>query len=413
MVSNSRYANLGEAPLKVMAQLRGLSPNGDKDSLVQRLVAQDIETSEPKDETPDSDLEATAITNGADDDEGWEVVGKKTPKRTATKREIRMSKDVEYLQDTSTTEDMEELQPVVGGEDEVAPVTVVGPEVDGDLRDSAPATEDVNSKGAEDTQEALTADITVVEVSKKKRRRGKKGGKKVNKNKASEDSDTAGKEAEEGSVEPGVAHDVDDAEAVGNASSTASTFVEDVSSAAPSDVEDNDAVDGETSSGSVKSGVTQDVVADHGGDDAESAVELSSTAPTLVEEPSSGIEKTDGVEDEPAEDIQTPSSPDVKLRQIKKEAHTVRASPNQFDVLSAEDDNVAKLEAINAAIDLAMDSTNDSAPKKSRKRGKKGGKKVQKAAAKKTLPKHFTHVACAAALFGVVGVAVVVSVIFA
>lgn len=421
MVSNSRYANLGEVPLKAMAQLRGLSPNGDKDSLVQRLVAQDIETGavgetdneagEPNDETWDSDVKAAEITNGADDDEAWE--GKKTSKRVAAKPEIRVSKDIEDLQDTSTAGDIEELEPII--------------EDKGDLQDAAPATEDVDPKVAEGTHDVSTADVLrseadvpVGEVSKKKRRRGKKGGKKVNKNKATEGSDTAGGKAEKGSVEPEVAHDVDDAEAVGKASSTASTVVEDndavdseTSSGSIEPDMTQDVLDSENASGSVEPGVTLDVVADQGGYDAESAVELSSTAPTVVEEPSSGLEKTIQVEDEPAEDIQAPSSPEVKLRQITKKARTVRASPDQFDVLGVEEDNVAKLEAIESAIDLAMDPANDSAPKKSRKRGKKGGKKVQKAVAKKTQPKHFTHVACAAALFGVVGVAVGVSAMFA
>jgi hypothetical protein len=443
MASNSRYVNLSEAPLKVMAQLRGLLPDGDKDTLVQLLVAQDVEISaagvtedeaaEPNDKTRDSDVEAAEVTNGAEDYEAWEIIGEKTSKRAAAKPEIRAQKRVEGIQDTSNAEHMEEIEPVViRRKDKAVPVTeAVDPEVAEDLQDASTTEEpmDVDTKVAEAIYDVPTAnvlqseaDIPVGEVSKKKRRRGKKGGKKFNKNKTLEDNDAAGKEIKEGSIDPEAVHDVDDAGTVSKAPSTAS-------SAALTVVEDHEAVHNETESDLVDSGVTQDTVADHGGDDVESAVEVSSTAHTVAEEQSPDLEKTNEVDDKsvediqaqasstvvtehgPFEDIQASSSPEVKFRQTTK-ARTVPASPNQFDVLSVEEDNVIELEAIDAAIDLAVDPANNSAPKKSRKRGKKGGKKVQKATAKKMQPSHFIHVACAAALVGAVGVAVGVLVLF-
>ncbi|KAH5421064.1 hypothetical protein HBI46_082860 [Parastagonospora nodorum] len=428
MASNSRYANLSEAPLEVMAELRGLSPDGDKDTLVQLLVAQDIEISaagvtedeaaEPNDKTWNSDVEAAEATNGADDYEAWEVVGKKTLKRAAAKPEIRVPKNVEGIQDTSNAEHMEEIEiepVVVGRKDEAVPVTeVVDIEVTEDLQDASTTEEPmaVDAKVTEAIHDVPTdnvfqseVDIPVGEVSKKKRRRGRKGGKKVNKNKATEYKDAASKEIKEDSMDFEAVHEVDDAGTVSKAPSTASTVVEEASSAALTVFEDNEAVHNETDSDLVESEATQDIAADHSGDDAESAVELSSTAPTVAEEQSPELEKTNEVDDKSVEDIQASSSHEVKFRQITK-ARAVPASPNQFDVLSVEEDNFIKLETIEAAIDLAVDLANDSTPRKSRKRGKKGGKKVQKATAKKVQPKQFMHVACAAALVGMVGVAV-------
>jgi hypothetical protein len=466
---NNRYSTLNPGSLKAVAQLRSLSPSGgrsggEKDTLIQRLIAQDGVTAMEQglaEETYEIKSCASVFTGetaagekrswadevaDAEEESGWEVVGVRMPVVTPRKEDDVFGpfqeEDIQDGLNVVSEEPAPDLYQQTAAEyyDSDRPETYQDAFVE--EIDAQKNTEDIHAvliaaseevqydwSGPEVTQQPTyeqelndepDADIVPPVVvggenisvqqfgttdAKKKRKRGKKGGKKIDKNKT---TPTVSNEAFIEAVEqlsseaielPDIT-DVQDAEAT--------VVPEDLQGLHPSDPY----LDGaETviepsvfmyvAMTEVEDPVVEKMDAEgheHSQHDLSSSAASTEVDDTAVEKSTDGVREDiqDTLSSQPLlaiKSIPSGPTPAVKMRYFKLEKKSkptfICTSRNLFGVLdtcaSATDaeDDVDDEETITPPSDFTYESPEPKKKSKARKRGKKGGKKVQKQASKK------------------------------
>jgi hypothetical protein len=505
MASNNRYAALDTAALKAMSQLRSLSPSDDpssseKESLIQRLTAQDRVTAKeqgkpedtyepgaPEDKSWDWDFGdepaaekksswADEVADAEEEAQGsWEVVGARKPfsspckeddvfgpiveeedfnsahsqTRLDTNRE--QAEAPEYIEDIRCGPD-NDSQEALHEESAVEQATLEQelkrePRVDivasaATEQDDIPAQEpgvDIAVPSAADSKDVTVQQSGTTEA-KKKRKRGKKGGKKVNKEKTTPPvSVEASTAVEEPLVEPFYTIEAANVEAIVAAEDPqcphpsdsylddAETVVEPETSVsvAPTEVEVEDAVVGkdeectediqDTLSSSAAPIKVDDTVVEMS--DEEGTEDFQDTLSSNAEEDSIVLSTKPIVTLPAFEKVKARARP--QKSKLKSNQVFDPTSRNFFDVLDTPatsltdpdlDLDADDEDTITPPSDSAYDSLEPKKKSKARKRGKKGGKKVQKQIAAKELKKKKgvspVLLGVAAALVGVVGYAV-------
>lgn len=345
MASTNRYAALDTVPLKTIAQLRSVSADEDKDTLVQRLIAQDRESAQelgiPADVyekgTPDHKSWDWDIGEDDEDGDASELIGARKP----------LSK---MIVEERLNEDDPEIEPNEQPEADSTASSVA------DSKDQT-------------VQQPSTTDH---ETAKKKRKRGKKGGKKVNKTKNPDSSST---EVSGLDSEPSILTDAQDADGTKVPGAIQNVLIYD-----PKLSEIDVIYQNHHSSGLIDVSSIASVASD-----AKAIIESSpSIAATEFEDSvdGQGVLGSDVMEGEGNEGIEGHLS-STTLNLFERELSGMPASTADADADSSShpiatpvDSSASSSPSSQEFIDSAYDTID--APKKSRKRGKKGGEKAQK-----------------------------------
>jgi len=174
MVTTTPYAALDNAALQALAQLRGLSPDGDKMQILERMTAQDRATGTSVKVAVEAPVDAKKRDSVADE-AGWEIAGAHKKRKSKGSSNTSLE-EAGCPQDTGAIEAEDDAVPMAKDE-AVAPepvtVDVSNEQADSFLgHDVGPGSKEVLSESAKEQS---------ADSPKKKRKRGKKGGKKVNK----------------------------------------------------------------------------------------------------------------------------------------------------------------------------------------------------------------------------------------
>jgi len=177
MVSTNPYAALDNAALQTLAQLRGLSPDGDNMQILERMTAQDRATGTSVKVAAEAPVDAKKRDSVADE-AGWEIAGahNKRKSKSSSAGTQTPNEEAECPQDTVAIEAEDDAVPMAK-DDAPAPEPVT---VDGSKEETtAPASHAAAPDSKEVSSESAKEESA--DSPKKKRKRGKKGGKKVNK----------------------------------------------------------------------------------------------------------------------------------------------------------------------------------------------------------------------------------------